>query len=367
MLLIETPFFALHASYISYVYVLGVILLRLAISDWRHTQRGVRAAVHLGAIVFVCYLVPRIVFSVFEPIYMLVSGLVFYLLVMRGRHWFEHCDWSRLSGLFGDERASLIKQINEQDHLANLEEAVNAQELALAKGSLKADEYRQSREIIDSLIAGKRTASAELHHRLGIPAEYALRDILFRAGPSAIPLRNAVVAVAFSLIPYLLFTVLASYRHELYFRDFYNTLFTLVGVPWGPIYLFFFGAFYRAIWGGYGVTKGLAFGGLLAALNALLTWTWSFDQVNALEVWGVTLRLLVTFVFTGVMMDWAVGGFSWRTVRRSYDSPAFTTIYTVLGTVITTIIATIATGTANQLLSIAAQGLSASLGVQPPR
>lgn len=370
MLLSETPFFSLDPTFIGYIYVLGIILVRLAISDWRYTPRGVSSAVHLGAIIFIFYLVPRIVSSAFGPIYMLymlVSGLVFYLLVMRGRHWLERCDWSRLSNLFGGERASLIRQINEQDHLANLEEAVNAQDLALAKGSLKPDEYRQSREIIDSLIAGKRIASVNMHQQLGIPAEYTLRDILFRAGPSATPLGNAVIAVAFGLIPYLIFTVLASYRHELYFREFYNTLSTLVGVPWGPIYLFFFGAFYRAIWGGYGITKGLAFGGLLAALNAFLDWTWSFDQLNALEVWGITLRLVVTFVFTGVMMDWAAGGFSWRTIRRSYDSPALTTIYTILGTVITTIIVTIATGTANQLLSIVAQGLSASLGVQPPR
>lgn len=79
-----------------------------------------------------------------------------------------------------------------------------------------------------------------------------------------------------------------------------------------------------------------------------------------MQVWGEVLRLMLTFVFTGALMDWAVSGFSWTAVRRSYTSPAFTTIAAVAGTALTVVLTTVLTGTLNQLLSVAFQtGLSA--------
>jgi hypothetical protein len=77
------------------------------------------------------------------------------------------------------------------------------------------------------------------------------------------------------------------------------------------------------------------------------------------------MRILVTFVFVGFIMDWITVGFAWRQVIRSYDSPAMTTILAVTGTAFTTIITGIITGTLSQLLNFAFQLASESLGLPP--
>lgn len=65
-------------------------------------------------------------------------------------------------------------------------------------------------------------------------------------------------------------------------------------------------------------------------------------------------------------MDWMSMGSSWQQIRLSYDSPALTTIVSVVVTALTTIIAGIVTNTLPQLLSVAAKGTAAAFGVTPP-
>lgn len=126
-----------------------------------------------------------------------------------------------------------------------------------------------------------------------------------------------------------------------------------------PIFLWFF---FHVIRGNYGVTKALIFSASLAGLNFLYQWMWYWDQLNVVEIWGITVRLLVTFVFTGLLMDWMTIGFSWRQIRLSYDSPAITTVISVVATALTTVITAAATGTLTQLISVAVQGTTAAFG-----
>ena len=145
------------------------------------------------------------------------------------------------------------------------------------------------------------------------------------------------------------------------------TLSNIIAVSWGPPYLFFFGYFYRGLRGNTGTTKGILFGGMIALLSMLFNCINQFGDIDGVELWGTFIRTVATFVFTGLMMDWTTLQFSWRQVRRSYDSPAITTLIAVFGTVLTTIVTATATGTLNRLLEIAFQGISAAFGDTGPR
>ncbi|MBE7471780.1 MAG: hypothetical protein DPW09_36955 [Anaerolineae bacterium] len=349
----------------AYVFVLGFLLVRLALGNWHQGRHDQINFIHLGAIVFTCYLIPRLLDNLFLlPIYLLISGMIYYLFLVHNSAWFSGFDWLYLKKFYALTRRAIVEKINSINHIQNLESEMRSQELALAKGTIKVAEYNESREILAQIIQKEKDALAKFRQEVGLPDDEILKNVLFRVGPAANPFRNSLIALGFGLIPYAIFLVLASYQEEIVLSDIWNFLFTTVGVPWGPIYLFFFGYFYRVLWGDYGVVKGLVFGIVLAALNTLFDWMWLWNQVDGVQLWGTVIRILVTFVFTGVMMDWASLQFSWRQVRISYNSQVFTIIVTVFGTALTSLITSLATGTADRLLSIALQGVSITLGGQ---
>jgi Na+/H+ antiporter NhaC len=140
----------------------------------------------------------------------------------------------------------------------------------------------------------------------------------------------------------------------------------VLNLPWGPVYLLFFGFFYRWLRGDQGTTKGLFFGMALAILYALYTWLWQWNQTDVVELWGMVVRILVTFVFTGLMMDWTTVQFSLKRVRLLYDSPAFTTLITTVGTTATTLVVGVLTGTLSDLFAIAVKQISLSFGASFP-
>lgn len=359
----------------AYVLVLGLLLARLVFSPWHISRRQDSNLVLIGALVFIFYLVPRSsVYNELGLAYLVINAVAYYLLLMRNRHWPSKLDWTRLKNLYSPRREAFIEQIMSVNLLPRLETAIRSQDLALADGKIKVAEYKESQEILNRSIQDKQDELIQLRRRLGIPEDEAPKDVLFKLGPAATPLRSGLVALAFGLIPYFIFIFLASwagqvsigYREEFGVFELYELVSDLIAMSWGPIYLLFFGLFFRFIWGNSGATKGLLFGGVLAALNALFTWLWLWNQVDLVQLWGTTVRVLVTFVFTGVMMDWKTVGFSWGRIGHLYDSPVFTSIIAVVGTALTTLVAGLATGTMDRLLSVALQGILAALGTQPP-
>jgi tetratricopeptide (TPR) repeat protein len=353
-------------SYYAFIIMLGLLLAWLALSNGHQSYQSQLNLVHLGALVFVCYLIPRLFYSVLGPVYLVVSAVAYYLLLTRNRNWLTKLNWQQLAGLFSDQRKHLVERIVSLDRLPRLENAAFVQDLALAKGQMQASEYEASRKILDQVIQQRKGELSQLRDELGIPDNESPKTILFRLGPAATPFKNSLIALGFGMIPFILFMVVASYREEISLSNPRTLLSTTVGLPWGPIYLFFFGYFFRVLWGDYGVMKGLAFGGVLAALNALFQWMWLWNQMDGVELWGTTIRILITFVFTGAMMDWTTLQFSWGRIQVFYDSPVFTTIITVIGTAVTTVIAGLATGTMDRLLSVAVQGAAAAFGAPTP-
>jgi tetratricopeptide (TPR) repeat protein len=365
LLIIERYLYVSERSYHAFVLVLGLLMLRLAASDWHRYRRDGIIYVHLGAIIFACYLGPRLYYFGFGPVYLAIGAAVYYLVLVRDGDWLAEFDWQRLRQLFSRKRKALVERIVSLDQLSGLERAAHVQDLALAKGTLKAAEYEASQEALGKIIKRREKALDQLRDELGIPAGESPKVLLFRLGPAATPTKNSLVALGFGSIPFLIFMMLALSQQDIEITSFYETLRVTVGVPWGPIYLFFYGYFFHILWGKYGTTKGLVFGGVLVALNALFEWLWLWDQVDGVELWGIAIRILVTFVFVGAMMDWMTVQFSWRRVRLSYDSPAFTTIITIIGTAVATVATGLATGTMDRLLSIALQTIPAAFGAPP--
>jgi len=368
-LIVENYPYVSPISYDHYVFVLALLLIRLSLSVWHCGCRSDINLVRLGAVIFVCYLVVRLPSSylMLFPVYVLIGVAVYHLLLVRNRDWLTGFDWPQLERLFSAGRKDLVEQIISLERLPGLESATRARDMALAEGQMEAANYEKSREILVDIVQEKKDELAKLRDELGIPPESdeTPANVLFGLGPTANPLKNSLTALGFGLIPYLVFMILASYQGEPEFSSLLDFLRTTVGVPWGPIFLFFFGYFFHVIRGSYGVMKGLVFGGVLAVLNGLFEWAWMWNQVDGVELWGTTIRILITFVFVGAIMDWMTVQFSWRRIRALYDSPAFTTIITIIGTVVTTVATGLATGTMDRLLSIALQGMSAALGAPP--
>lgn len=357
-------------AYDGYLFVLVLLLARLTVSNWYEDRTNQKNFVHIGAIIFTCYLIPRLTFnSVLGSVYLIICILIYYLLLTHNRKWLSAHDWLRLKTLFSPEREELVRQIISLDQIQNLESAVDAQSLSLAQGKVKPNDYQETRNILDKIVAEKRENLAKLYKKLGIPDFENPKNTMFRLGPAETPFKKSLVAIGFGLIPYLIFIILASWSENLLgtvsISGVQYTVFRTIAVPWGPIYLFFFGYFFHILWGNYGVIKGLVFSLVLASLNILFDWLWVWDQVDWIEIWSTTLRILVVFVFTGVMMDWMTIRFSWRRIRSSYDSPAFTTIIAVFGTAVTSVITALATGTTQQLLAIVVQGTSIAFGGHP--
>jgi hypothetical protein len=300
------------------------------------------------------------------PLSLMLNALVYYLLLMRNWPWAQSLTRPLLHHWFPAQRHRIIDQIEELEHHRAIDQARQAHLLALARGNAQADAYEQTQAILDRQSQQQQQKHQHMRAHLQIPQDEAPRSMLFRLGPAYTPLDTSLVALAFGMLPYVLFLVLSSFQDEVRLTTIQDFLFTTIGVPWGPIYLCFFGYFYRSIWGHVGVTKGLVFGGVLVALGWLYHWMWQMDQMDAIALWGLSMRILVTFVFTGLMMDWMTTRFSWRLVRRSYDSSAVTTVLAIIGTACTTVITGIVTGTLSQMLSFALQATSESLGVPMP-
>ena len=210
----------------------------------------------------------------------------------------------------------------------------------------------------------QRNAQA-LRARLRLAPEDSPRTVLFRAGPAASPFGNGLYALAFGMIPFSGFLILAALQGDVRMTGLLDWLYSTIGVPWGLIYLFFFGYAFRLIAGDFGVLKGLALSAVLMVFRGLYAIFWQFMPPEPVEVWGDMLRILITFVFTGAMLDWATSGFSWPQIRRSYNSPAVTTIIAVTGTAGTTILTGLLTGTLSQLLTIAIQSGAAVFNLPP--
>jgi hypothetical protein len=354
-----------RATYYAYLVLLGLLPIRLVVSDWRQRLIHNHVILHVGAILFICYLLPRFTYTLLIPFYLVVNGLIYYLLLMRNWKWSNQITSDILDRWFPAHRHNLIEQIDELDRIQTIENARRDQLVALARGKIQTDQYEQTQDILNRNHQQRHEESQRLRAHLYVPENESPRRMLFRLGPSRTMFGNSIIALLTGLIPYVLFLVLSSYQDQLLFSSIHDFLYTTVGMPWGPIYLFFFGYFYRAIWGDFGVIKGLIFGVVLLTLGWLYHWMWYFDQVGGIELWGTTMRILVTFVFVGFIMDWITVGFAWRQVIRSYDSPAMTTILAVTGTAFTTIITGIITGTLSQLLNFAFQLASESLGLPP--
>jgi tetratricopeptide (TPR) repeat protein len=364
-----------HVTYLAFVCVFGLLWLRLFCTAWVEGRGQDANFVLLGAIIFVCYLVPAFTYSGLGPLYLVVNAAVCYAVLIRDYLWLSRFDWTRLKHLFSQDRNKLIEQIATLSQLPKLKNAFGSQGLALAKGQQSVAEFKESQQLLGRILGETQNEVEQLRSSLGMQEEDgSLKDVLFKLGPEETPLGNGWLALVFGLAPYLILTILASwsgdvsvsYMGKFDVSDIYYSAENLLGMPWGPFYLLFFGYFFRVIWGNAGATKGLVFAGVLAGLNIFYTWLWQWDQMDVIQVWGMTIRLLVTFVFTGVIMDWKTVGFSWRRISLLYDSPVYTTIITVAGTALTTLIAGLATGTIDRLLNVALQGLSVAFGAQPP-
>jgi hypothetical protein len=314
------------------------------------------------------YLVPRVSPTGYPTFFLAISFVAYYWLLINQPDWLTKLDKQRVKRLFARDRPILIEQIVSSDQVSRLESAIDTQDLALAKGQIKASEYQQAHQILSDIIQQKKNRQADLRQMFGIPETVLLTKTVFRLGPTATPFRNGLLATAFGLIPFGLFIFLATLSEGIWeslnFYGLYRAAINILGVPWGPLYLFFFGFFFYVIRGDYGVIKGLFFSSVLSVLNVIIQWLWNWQYIDGVELWGDSIRILVTYVFTGLMMDWMTIQFSWRRIRLSYDSPAFTTVASVAGTALTTLITGIATGTLDRLLSVALQGVSIAFGGQ---
>jgi hypothetical protein len=351
----------------AYSGVLILLLLRLAVSRWREDQSQ-HLLIHPGAIAFACYLVPALYFSEIALVYFAIGAVVYYFVLVRGWRWTKELDWQKLKRLFSAERRLLVERIVSLDQLPILESTFHAQDVALAKGTLKATEYEASQRALEKIIERRKQMLNQLREEIGVPADKPLKALLFQLGPMFSPIKNGLIALGFGLLPFLAFMIAAAYQGEVepIINWSSHSLLTTMGVPWGPMYLFFFGVFFRVLRGNYGVVKGLVFGGILALLRGLFEWIWMWDQTDGLALWGIAIRILVTFIFTGLMMDWMTVGFSLKRIRLSYNSPAFATVFTVAGGAVMTIVTGLVTGTMDRLLSIVLTGLSAAIGQEPP-
>lgn len=355
---------ATHFQVDAFVAMLGILILRLLASPWYQGRWG-GISLHLGAIIFACYLMTRFIRGDLPPFTLPVSFAVYYVILMRNAGWVSQLDWSKLKRLFSQDRKALVDEILSLSQVSRLAERKSAQEIALAKGTLKAEDYAAAQETLSEIIKRKRKRLSELEAQLKPPDHISLQSLLFRLGPAATSAGNSFVALGFGAIPFMLFLVLAVGQGEISLSHPFYFLRSTIGVQWGPIYLWFFGYFYRAISGNYGVVKGVIFGGLLAILSGLFNYVWSWGDLSGVELWGIAIRVLITFVFTGLMMDWMTIGYSWKRVRLSYDSPAFVTLITVAGSAVTTVITGLLTGTMSELLSVAVIEAARSFGMQP--
>lgn len=362
-----SPFYA-------YVLVLGLLLLRLALSSWHDVYHRDRDIIFLGAVVFSSYLVPRLVFTNYFPLHFIISFAVYYFVLVRNRHWLSRFDWLKVMEALSLSRPILVEQILHLNKLPALKEATHEQDLALATGKIQVAEYREVQQILGRIIQEKKDQMMRLKQSLGIGENDSPADVMFALGPGLSPLQNSLIAIGIGLVPYFLFLILSSisgdlwhaYEGGLTISDMYDFAFDLVSVAWGPIYLFFFGFFFHFIGGSYGVTKGFRLASLLILLNVLFSWLGWWDQIDAVEIWGDSVRILLTFVFTGAVMDWMTIQFSWRNMKLFYSSPAFASVVAVAGTVVTTVITALLTGTLSQLLSFTIRGTSSAFGLPVP-
>lgn len=361
-------------SYYAYLAVVAFLAVQLLIGVWRKDRHTDAYLTCLGVIIFACYLVPRLVTYQFLLPRLVVSLIVGWFLLTRNRAWQQKLDWSRLRALFSAGQEAVIDRVvSLLDQVSYLRGAERSQKSALAKGSIKVAEYLEQQPELAQAIREREDRLGDCKAELGIPAEESWRGVLFALGPTASPPRNGLISLGFGLIPYVAFLVLGSLAGNLFeayqggvsAANLGNLAFDIIAVPWGPMFAFFFGCFFHALWGRNGSTKGLAFGSVLVVLNALWEWLWFWDQVDGVALWGISLRILVTFVFIGALMDWTTVRFSWKRMRVLYDSPAVTTIVTVLGTALTTLVTGLLTGTLNRLLSIALQSLSMAFQTKP--
>lgn len=362
----ENLYYRKFESVYANVALMLLIIIRLATLDWYRGDYKLKHLIRLGGVIFVFFLSYRLFPNSFSLFQIPVAFIIYRFFLIHDRQWLYRLDWSRLFQLFSQKRSEFIEKITGLDRFAKLKQALQEQELALARGKVKPEDFQQTRQILKEQVEQYRKTADELHQDLGIPADTSPTHILFGLGPQTTPLNNGLFALACGVVPYFVFLVLASWTETLVgsisLLGTYITLYDTIGVPWGPIYLFFFGFFFHVIRGNYGVTKALIFSASLAGLNFLYQWMWYWDQLNVVEIWGITVRLLVTFVFTGLLMDWMTIGFSWRQIRLSYDSPAITTVISVVATALTTVITAAATGTLTQLISVAVQGTTAAFG-----
>ena len=362
-----------NTSYYVYVLALPVLLARLIVTKWDHNYQRDRSLVFLGAVLFACYLVPQPLLPVLPLTRLLVSMVVFWFVLVRGRKWLDSYDWQKLRELFTHKRQALVERVASLDQLPSLKRASRGQELALAKGEMTGLEYEESRRVLTQVIEKKECLLSKLRDELGIPSKEVPKKALFRLGPTSNPVTNGLAAVGFGMIPYLGFMILASITGDMWANyqgglepvELFGLAYDALGVAWGPLFLFFFGAYLHVLWGDYAVTKGLVFACALAVLHGVFLWLWQWNQADVVEFWGVAMRVVATFVFTGLMMDWMTAGFSWRQLIDSYGSPEVTTLITVIGTTIATVVVGLLTGTIEELLRIVFQGISAAVGTQP--
>jgi tetratricopeptide (TPR) repeat protein len=361
-------------SNLGYLSVLVILGAWLVVSTW-HPGPVSRQTTRMGAILFVCYLAAYLSYNTLGPIYLLIALLVYYVILIGDYSWSKNLDWPKVNSLFSKERPSLISKILKLEQVSELERALHNQDLALAKGEIKPKAYEKSQAILKPIVDKQKQDLATLREELGLPEKEAPSGVLLRLGPRATPLGNSLVALGFGLIPYLIFLALAAWSGDIwaYYKGGFDPLALLdlardvvLNLPWGPVYLLFFGFFYRVLRGDQGTTKGLFFGMALAVLYALYAWLWQWDQVDVVELWGMVVRILVTFVFTGLMMDWMTVQFSLKRVRLLYDSPAFTTLITTVGTTATTLVVGVLTGTLSDLFAIAVKQISLSFGASFP-
>lgn len=364
-LLVEGGRVAFSAAFTAYLVVLGVLLGRLLVAGLSDDTGWLEVSIQIGAIIFVCYLVPRIAFqgTVFGPLFMIVGAVGYYSLIVGLYGWLRQLRWKQVGALYSPQRSALVSTIEARSRADELKAARRDLEQSLAKGVLKAPEYRESLALVEEMAHAQNQADTQLREQLGLTEQEDPRRLLFRLGPGATPLANALYALAFGALPYLCFLWLAAFQGDVALGGgVQSLLFTTIGVAWGPIYLFFFGYSYRLIVGDFGVVKDLTLSGVLGATLVASAALWHRTPPDPVQVWGDLLRLLVTFVFTGALMDWAASGYSWPAIRRSYASPAFTTLAAVVGTTITTVITAVLTGTLSQLLTVAVQTGAAAFG-----
>lgn len=348
--------------------VLAVLLARLALAGLDRKNEQLNLIVSLSGVIFIGYLIPRLSFiaNVFGPFFIIIgaAGYVFFITNQRARvgRW----EWDKLRTLYSPQRTMILDSIRNLSRSKEVAEARRELEISLAKGVLKAPEYTDSLALIEEMEARQKREEAALKTQLGLQSHESPQQVIYLLGPGATPLANALYALAFGALPFVLFLALAANQGEVALGgNVIRWLYTTAGVAWGPIFLFFFGYTYRLIIGDFGVIKGLAFSTTLIVCYVASTFIWQFDPPDPIALWGGVVRILVTFVFTGAMLDWAVSGFSWPEIRRSYSSPAFTTIVAVIGTATTTVITGALTGTLNQMIGLVLQTGATALGAPP--